>query len=61
MERYYENWQRKHRHDSDVENGRVYTFDQIYDIVKLVKEDKGPDYHYSDDECRLYELIKYGW
>lgn len=42
-----------------IESGRlIYSYEQVEDVVELVKNKKRPDGNFGDDECLLWELIK---
>lgn len=56
-ERYFENPNRLRAHATDIDNGRVFTLEQVRDICELIKAKKLPDGHYGDDECHLWSVI----
>ena len=60
MPRYYDDVTRNMHHKMAKEHGHVFTIEQIRDVMQLVKTGKSPNADYSDDECNLWELLKYG-
>ena len=48
----YNNWK------DSIENNRVFSFEQIEDVLDLIAEEKWPDGHFGDDECLLWSLIR---
>lgn len=57
MERYYQNESRRRAHESQVEHGHVFSFEQIRDVCALLKAGKWPDGTWGDDECNLWSLL----
>ena len=58
MERYHQNWNRRRAHESQVEHGQVFSFEQIRDVCELLKAGEWPDGTWSDNECNLWSLLR---
>lgn len=56
--RYYKDCNRKAAHEMQKEHGCVFTFEQVRDVLELVKEHRWPDASWSDDECNLWSLVR---
>ena len=41
-----------------IKNDRVFSFEQIEDVLDLIANKKWPDGNYGDDECNLWSLIR---
>ena len=41
-----------------LDAGRVFSFEQVEDILDLIANEKWPDGTYGDDECVLWSLIR---
>lgn len=41
-----------------LEDGRVFSFEQIEDVLDLIANEKWPDSRFGDDECTLWSLIR---
>jgi hypothetical protein len=41
-----------------IQTGRVFSFEQVEDVLDLIAEKKWPNGDYSDDECLLWSLIR---
>ena len=58
MERYFENENRRRAHESQVEHGQVFSFEQIRDVCALLKAGKWPDGTWGDAELNLWSLLR---
>ena len=41
-----------------IAEGRVFSFEQVEDVLDLIVAEKWPDVSYSDDELLLWEIIR---
>ena len=41
-----------------IRSGRVFTFEQVEDVLDLIAAEKWPDGSYGDDECVLWSIIR---
>jgi hypothetical protein len=41
-----------------LERGRVFSFEQIEDVLDLIAAEQWPNGDYGDDECNLWSLIR---
>ena len=41
-----------------LKEGRVFSFEQIEDVLDLIANEKWPDGTFGDDECVLWSLIR---
>lgn len=41
-----------------IAEGRVFSFEQVEDVLDLIADEKWPDGNYGDDECVLWSLIR---
>ena len=58
MERYYEDYNRKLRSEQLREHDIVFDYEQIKDVLNLLKSGRYPDGTFSDNECNLWALFK---
>ncbi len=56
--RYYEDGARLSAHKAQLEHDCVFTYEQIRDVLGLVKKHEWPDGTYGDNECELWSLIR---
>lgn len=40
------------------DRSRTFTFEQVFDVVELLKHGAYPNWEFGDDECSLWELLK---
>ncbi len=41
-----------------IEDGRVFSFEQVEDVLDLIANEKWPDGDFGDDECILWSIIR---
>ena len=41
-----------------IEDGRVFSFEQVEDVLDLIADGKWPNGDFGDDECILWSLIR---
>ena len=41
-----------------LENGDVFSYEQVIDVLDLIAAEKWPDGDFSDNECVLWEIIR---
>lgn len=48
----------KMRHQMQKEGGNYVTFEQLHDVLELIECGEWPDWHYGDDQCVVFGMIK---